>query len=227
MEQVALVVKQRAKTGKSVCRRERREGLIPGVVYGKSISPVAVSVPGKLFNTLIETKGHNVIVNLEVTGGEGKNVYTSIVKELQRDPVTDVISHLDFVNVDLTEEMETRVPIRFVGEAEGIKQGGIFEPLLRELEVLCLPSDIPQFIELNVSALTIGHSLHVEDIPVPEKVKILTPKQETVVTVSAPAAEEEVVVATPETLAEPEVIRAKKEEKPEEEPEVKAKEKKL
>lgn len=217
MEQVTLAVKQRVKTGKSNSRRERREGFIPGVVYGKEISPVAVSIPGKQFKTIIESKGQNVIVNLEVQYEKSTSSFTSIVKELQRDPVTDAISHLDFVNVSLTEEMETRVPVKFVGEAEGIKQGGILEPLLRELEVSCLPQDIPVFIEVNVSSLTIGHSLHVEDIPVPEKVKILTPKHETVVTVAAPAAEEEVAVAAaPETPAEPEVIRAKKEEKEEE-----------
>ncbi len=222
MDQVSLAVKKRDKTGKGFARQSRREGFIPGVVYGKAISSMSVSIPAKSFKTLLETKGHNVILNLEIQDEKGTQTITSILKELQREPVTDEISHLDFVNISLTEEMVTHVPIRFVGEAAGLKDGGIFEPLLRELEVSCLPQDIPSFIELDVSALTIGHSLHVSDIQVPDKVKILDGLQETVVTVAAPAAEEEVtaVAAAPVegvTPAEPELIRVKREEKEEEE----------
>lgn len=220
MDQVSLTVKKREKTGKGGSRKIRRDGFIPAVVYGKSLSPVAVSVPAKRFISLLEAKGHNVILNLEIEGEGG--AITSVLKELQREPVSDQISHLDFVNINLTEEMVVHVPLKFMGDAAGVKDGGIFEPLLRELEVSCLPTDIPSFIEVDVSALTIGHSLHVSDVKAPENVTVLTEAHETVVTIAAPAAEEEVaaVAAAPvegEASAEPELIRVKREEKEEEE----------
>lgn len=221
MDQVSLTIKKREQTGKGASRKVRREGFIPGIVYGKAISPIAVSVSAKPFELLLESKGRNIILNLEIETAKGNESITSILKDLQRDPVSDKITHLDFVNVSLTEEMVTNVPLRFIGEAAGIKDGGIFEPLLREIEVSCLPTDTPTYIEVDVSSLTIGHSLHVSDIKAPEKVKILADLHESIVTVAAPAKEEEIAVVAPvegeAVAAEPELIRVKREEKEKEE----------
>ncbi len=194
----------RETLGKGGARKARAAGQIPGVIYGHNETPVAVSVDGKEFEGALRShKGANAIVNLNVSG---KDV-TALIRDVQYHPLSRQIIHLDFQHISLTEQIEVEVSVHFVGLPIGVKDGGgILEHLVRELEVRCLPTSIPQSIDVDVTGLNIGENLHVRDIKV-EGFTIITDGDVTVAAVVAPAAEE---VATPAAgAAEPEVVGAK------------------
>jgi large subunit ribosomal protein L25 len=226
MSVIQLNGKRRETIGKGGARKARAAGQIPGVIYGHGEEPIAVAVDGREFSTVMRShKGGNAIVNLKV--GEGE--YTALVRDAQIDPLSRAILHLDFQHISLTETIEVEVPVHPVGIAVGVKDGGgILELITRMIEVRCLPTAIPAALDLDVSALEIGASLHVSDIKA-EGFTILTDPGTTVVTVVAPTVEEApapVEGAVPEaTTAEPEVVGAKGK-KEEGEAEEKEKEKK-
>ena len=213
MAVISLSGIRRESLGKGGARKARREGRIPGVLYGHGEAPIPVSVGARdLQIALRHHRGSNPIVNLAVGGSE----YTALIRDAQYDPVTHDVLHLDFQHISLTETIEVRVPVRLTGLAVGVKDsGGILETILRDLEVRCLPTAIPTSIEVDVSALAIGDSVHVRDLRIPD-VTILTDADATVATVVPPTVMEEkpaeVVVGEP-AAAEPEVIaKGKKEE---------------
>lgn len=210
MAVIQLNGKRREVLGKGGARKARAAGQIPGVIYGHGETPMAVMVDGREFSTAMRShKGGNAIVNLKVDGGE----FTALVRDAQVDPLSRAIVHLDFQHISLTETIEVEVPVHPVGIAIGVKDGGgILELITRQLEVRCLPTAIPAAIDVDVTALAIGASLHVSDIQA-EGFTILTDPETTVLTVVAPtveeapaAAEGEVAAAAP---AEPEVVGAK------------------
>lgn len=210
MAVIQLNGKRREVIGKGGARKARAAGQIPGVIYGHGETPMAVTVDGREFSTAMRThKGGNAIVNLKVDGGE----FTALVRDAQVDPLSRAIVHLDFQHISLTETIEVEVPVHPVGVAIGVKDGGgILELITRQLEVRCLPTAIPAAIDVDVTALAIGASIHVSDIRA-EGFTILTDPETTVLTVVAPtveeapaAAEGEVAAAAP---AEPEVVGAK------------------
>lgn len=210
MAVIQLNGKRREVIGKGGARKARAAGQIPGVIYGHGETPMAVTVDGREFSTAMRThKGGNAIVNLKVDGGE----FTALVRDAQVDPLSRAIVHLDFQHISLTETIEVEVPVHPVGVAIGVKDGGgILELITRQLEVRCLPTAIPAAIDVDVTALAIGASIHVSDIQA-EGFTILTDPETTVLTVVAPtveeapaAAEGEVAAAAP---AEPEVVGAK------------------
>lgn len=210
MAVIQLNGKRREVIGKGGARKARAAGQIPGVIYGHGETPMAVTVDGREFSTAMRThKGGNAIVNLKVDGGE----FTALVRDAQVDPLSRAIVHLDFQHISLTETIEVEVPVHPVGIAIGVKDGGgILELITRQLEVRCLPTAIPAAIDVDVTALAIGASIHVSDIQA-EGFTILTDPETTVLTVVAPtveeapaAAEGEVAAAAP---AEPEVVGAK------------------
>lgn len=225
MAVIALSGKRRERLGKGGARTSRREGLIPGVLYGHGETPVAVSVGARDFDLALRAhKGGNPIVNLAVEGSQ----YTALIRDVQYDPLTHLILHLDFQHISLTETIEVKVNVHLIGTPTGVKDGGgILETILREIEVRCLPTAIPASIDADVSALNIGDSIHVRDLSVPN-VEILTDSDATVATVVPPTVMEEKpaeAVAT-EVAAEPEVIaKGKKEEEAAAEAEEKGKEK--
>lgn len=219
MEKVNLKAKVREEAGKEAAKRLRRLGLIPAIVY-KGKRSLNLKISSKEFFEVIHTKaGENVIVNLQLEGdalpkGKGapsskKLSKTVIIKEIQYHSVKGDILHVDFNEISLTEKLTVKVPIAVKGEAEGIKEGGVLEHVLWEVEVECLPTQIPENVPVDVSPLKIGDSILVKDLRLPLEVKLLSDPEATVVTLAAPHIEEE--AAKPEEeMAEPEVIMEKK-----------------
>lgn len=219
MELVDLKVKLREEKGKSVSRKLRATGQIPAIFYGEKIKTVPLVVETKDFTAVVHTEaGANVLLNLKIEG-LGKNE-TAIIKDIQRDPLKDSFLHVDFMKIALDEKITTTVPVTVVGESPGVKEGGVLQHGLWEIEVEALPADLPEKFEVDVSGLDIGDSLRVSDLLQPKGVEILSGVEETVVSVVPPTVvkEEEVVE---EELVEPELVGA---EAAEEEKEVAEKE---
>ncbi|HOW35606.1 MAG TPA: 50S ribosomal protein L25 [Candidatus Omnitrophota bacterium] len=217
MEEIKLDVQVREKVGSRKIKSVRRENLIPAVIYGGKDKSTPIQVGRKEFEKIERAhRGANIIFRINVIKDE-KTVkdYPAIVKEIQHDPVSDKIKHIDFHHISLTEEIEVKVPIAAKGDPVGVKQdGGSLDHLLWEIEVSCLPTKIPQKIEIDVSNLKIHDSIYVKDLPLPEGVKTKHDLNAIVFTVVPPMKE-----ITPEAAAEaaaaptePEVIREKKEE---------------
>ena len=214
MPVIPLTGARREGLGKGGARKARAAGRIPAIIYGHGKAGIPVSVGARDFElALRHHKGGNPIVNLALEGSE----YTALIRDVQYDPLSRDILHLDFQHISLTETVEVRVGLRLIGLPVGVKDsGGILEHILRDIEVRCLPTAIPGAIELDVSALNIGDSIHVRDIQVPDVV-ILTDGDAAVATVVPPTVMEEKpaeeVVVTAEAATEPEVIaKGKKEE---------------
>lgn len=214
MDFVDLQAKVREEKGKELNKKLREEGLVPSIVYKKGEDTWSLKIDKKNFLKALHTEaGENVIIRLHIDGVKKKKERTVIIKELQRDPVKDSLLHVDFQEISLTETLKVKTPIAGKGEAIGVKQdGGVLQHVLWEIEVECLPTDIPEKIEVDVSNLKIGDSIHVKDIQAPEGVKILDDPEAVVFSVEHPKEVEEVVASSAEgELQEPEVIREKKE----------------
>lgn len=215
MERISLKANIREEVGKEAVKKLRRLGLIPAVVY-KDKDVLSIKVSSKDFLETIHTKaGENVVVDLQMEGaGKSKKSRTAIIKEIQYHPVKGDILHVDFNEISLTQTLTVKVPIAAKGEAEGIKEGGVLEHVLWELEVECLPTQIPENIPVDVSGLKIGDSILVKDLQMPSEVKVLADPEATVISLAVPRAEEAAEIAPGEEAQEPEVIMEKK---PEEE----------
>lgn len=211
----ALQGERRTEVGKGVARKLRRAGRIPAVYYGRGEEPIPLAVGLKDLQDVIErAEGSNVIVELRVDG-DGVADRKALIREIQRDPVGGRILHLDLQHISLTERIVVEVPVVLVGTAVGVKDGGgILEHLLREVEVECLPTDIPAKLEVDVSALQIGDSLHVSDLRA-DRVEIRTEADRTIATVVPPTVLEEAKPAEEVAAEEPELVKEKKEEAPE------------
>jgi large subunit ribosomal protein L25 len=197
MKQVALAAQKRENVGKEISKKLRKQGKIPAIIYGPGIDSLPIAVNFNEFEKVYNRyKGETVLYLLEVSNGETQK-YQCILKEFQRDPVTDRFIHLDFYAVSAENVLEIEVPIEFVGRPVGLTKGGILEVFLHELTVECLPTAIPDKIVVDISHLDLGDSLHVRDIKVPEGVKIKDRPEETVCTVVAE--EEEKVEGAEET----------------------------
>ena len=211
MERINLKANVREKLGKEAAKKFRHQGSIPAVVYkGKDVLNIKVSSKDLL--QAIHTKaGENVVVDLQVEGApkSKKTSRTAIIKEIQYHPVKGDILHVDFNEISLTESLSVKVPVAAKGEAEGIKEGGVLEHVLWELEVECLPTQIPENISVDVSHLKIGDSILIKDLQVPSGVKILGDPEATVISLAAPQVEIEEVKPEEEAV-EPEVIMEKK-----------------
>jgi large subunit ribosomal protein L25 len=202
--------------GKNEARRLRKSGSVPAIVYGAGKAPVSVAVdPKQVFRILKSDSGHNTIFNLELDGESTK----AMIVDWQTEPIKGSLLHLDLKRIAMDQVLVVTVPVLLKGEAIGVKtQGGIMEQLLREVEIECLPGDIPAHIDVDVTNMEFGHVLRVKDLPHGEgKVKFLTPEEQPVAHVvsvkeiveAAPAEGAEAVAATP---AEPEVIKKGKQE---------------
>jgi large subunit ribosomal protein L25 len=205
MSVIQLKGQRREAIGKGGARKARAAGHIPAVVYGHGETPMPLTIEAREFELAMRThKGGNAIVNLAVTGASD---VTALVRDVQYDPVSREVLHLDFQHISLTEEITVEVPVHFVGVPTGVKDGGgILEHLVRELEIRCLPTAIPPRIDVDVTALAVGQNLHVRDISA-TGFTIVTDGDVTVAAVVAPAAEEAAPVAA--AAAEPEVVGAK------------------
>jgi large subunit ribosomal protein L25 len=210
MTEIVVTAAPRTETGKSLNRRLRGRGLVPGIVYGASKQSVAVSVsPKDLLGVL--KKGENTLFDLEVEGSRRK----VIVKEYQLEPVKGTLLHADFYEVALDRPIEITVHVELTGVPVGVKvEGGILDFVSRELDVECLPGDIPEKIVVDVSELALGKHLRVTDVQPPPRVTILTDPEVVVAHVVAKRAEEvaaapalEAAAAVPAAETEPEVIK--------------------
>jgi large subunit ribosomal protein L25 len=225
MPEIVVAAESRTDTGKNVNRRLRAKGLIPGVLYGAKKKPVPVAVsPHEIASILRSSSGSNTLFELDL-GGSKKKV---ILKEFQMEPVKGKLIHADFYEVALDRTLEVKVHIELRGTPVGVKtQGGIVDFVTRDLEIECLPMDIPDKIDVDISHLELGKHLRVSDLKLPEKLKLLTDPEVVVAHVVAPRAEEEVAPAAAAegveaaAATEPEVIKKGKtvEEGAEEKPE--------
>jgi large subunit ribosomal protein L25 len=222
MQQILIEGKLRNARGKNAMRRLRREGAVPGVLYGGKAEPLALVLDARQLAPLFRTEaGHNALLTVKL---EGHAEQLALLKDWQRDPLDEDLLHVDLLRVDKNVRMRVRVPVHTHGDPVGVKQqGGIFEVVSREVEIECLPGDIPEEFRLDVSALTIGKQLRFSDLPLdPAKMKLISEARIVVAHVVAPRKEEEVApeaaaAAAGAAPAEPEVIKkGKKEEEGEE-----------
>ena len=228
MEIRELTVMPREGVGKSVARRLRRSGKTPGILYGGA-SPVNIAVdPREVFRIIHGHEGSTQL--LRVTFAGSKDSRMVILRDIQLDPVSEDLVHVDLQEVNMDKPIQVTVALHHVGEPIGVRDTqGILEMVLREIQVSCLPANIPEDIKADVSNLAIGDVLTVDELVVPEGVRVLTDKAQAVATVAPPAAEEvaapvaAVVGAVAAAPAEPEVLT---ERKPKEEAEVEDKDKK-
>jgi large subunit ribosomal protein L25 len=213
MEMRELTIKQRDGVGKGPAKRLRRSGLVPATLYGGA-SPVNIAVPPKDILRLIH--GHEGSTQLfRVTFEGSADGKMAIIRDMQFDPVSEHLIHVDLQEVAMDRAIQVSVAIHHVGEAVGVKESqGILEMVLREVRVSCLPGNIPQYVEADVTNLNIHDVFTVKDLKVPEGVRVLNDPNQAVVTVAPPAAEEvaapTVAVATEAAAAEPEVLTERK-----------------
>jgi large subunit ribosomal protein L25 len=183
MAEQKLVAEPRTDSGKGVARKLRAAGRVPGVLYGAGVESTPLSVDSKeLFHVLHTGAGSNVLVDLIVDGEE----HLAIPRDVQRDHIHGRFIHLDFLAVRRDERIHISVPVRIIGESVGVKAGGVVEHHLWELEVECLPGDVPDAIEADITELEIGMSLRVRDLVAPAGATILTNSEESVVAVQQP-----------------------------------------
>ena len=212
MSDLVLEVEERTSLGKNESRRLRRSGLIPGVLYGsgKRNFPVTVS-PRHVDKILQSEAGENTLLDLRLKGQDTQR--KAMIREVQIDPVSSQVVHVDFIRIEMDQKLQIHVPVRTAGVAPGVKdEGGILEIVQRTLEVECLPADIPEHVEIDISGLAIGDQVRVGDLALGDKVLLLQAADMVVVTLVTPKAEEEVEEVVEEGEgAEPEVIGKGKE----------------
>ena len=212
---VVLKSARRAEVGSGVARRLREAGSIPAVYYGRGEAPIPLTVHAKELESILHgDAGSNVIVDLKVEGDAAAD-RKALLREIQRHPVKGNILHIDLQHISLSERITVEVPVVLLGTPTGVKDGGgILEHLLREVEVECLPTDIPEKLTVDVSHLNIGDSVHVSDL-VAEKATIRTEAERTVASVVPPTVLEEVKPAETAQV-EPELVTKEKGEEEEE-----------
>ncbi|VAX32046.1 LSU ribosomal protein L25p [hydrothermal vent metagenome] len=214
MERITLSAEHRTEAGKGIARSLRRQGYMPAVIYraGKA-TPIKLKKQD-IVNFLNSTMGEQVMVNLQFSDG---NLRLALLKDYQVDPVKGELLHTDFYEVSLKERVRVTVSIVLTGEPVGVKkEGGILQQAHSELEIECLPDIIPSHLEIDVSGLKVGHSLHVSDLSLQEGIKVFDNPEEVIATVIAPAMEVEAVATEEAETAEPEVIKKGKKEEAEE-----------
>ncbi len=200
MSENVLAVELRDGTGKGVTRKIRRAGRVPAVIYGHGKATLSLSLDPKSLESILKASdaGVNTLIGLE--GDSAISGKTVLVKELQRDPVDGFLMHADLFEVDPEEKIAISVPVHVVGIAEGITMGGILDHALREVELECLPSAIPDAIELDVTALSLGDSIHVRDLVVGAGISVRTHEELPVVSVILPTVVEEEPEVSDEAL---------------------------
>ncbi len=211
MSEITLTAKKRDKSTKGKLHQLRREGKVPGVYYARGNEPILFYVSNIDLKPLIYTSETH-IVNLKL---DDEKSLQCIIKDTQFDPVSEKVLHIDFQGVTLGEELELQVPVVFFGQAKGIKEGGLLQQYLHKLTIGCLPRNIPEKIEVDITDLELGNSIYVKDISF-ENIRILNSEEAIVVSVLVPkVSEEEAETVAGEKAEEPEVISKGKSDKEE------------
>jgi large subunit ribosomal protein L25 len=214
MEEYTLKVEPRDETGKGAARRLRREGLMPAIIYRAGGSESIKMDRKDLVRFIRSTMGVQKMVNLEFPDGSSK---LAIMKDFQVDPARGELLHTDFYEVSLKEKVRITVPVVLNGEPIGVKvEKGVLQQVISEVEIECLPDRIPPHIDVDITDLRAGHSIHVSDLSVSEDVRIVTNPEEVIATVTVQAVEAGEAVTEEEETAEPEVIKKGKKEEEEE-----------
>ncbi|MEZ5304457.1 MAG: 50S ribosomal protein L25 [Verrucomicrobiales bacterium] len=171
MSQAAVLqASKRARTGSSLLKQMRREGFVPAVMYGRAVEPVNLKVATKAITDMLRaSETDNVLLTLEIEGG-GKQM--ALIQDVQQDPLTSAIIHVDFHAVSQNEKIHAMVPVHLSGDAIGVKNGGLMDHQVHEIEVHCLPKDLPESLTLDVANIGIGEAAHVRDIPLPDGVEV-------------------------------------------------------
>jgi large subunit ribosomal protein L25 len=201
-ERLKLVVREREQLGSRDSRRLRRQGLVPGILYGGGKKPHAFVVPERELRSVLTTSaGLHAILDVVLDGQ--KTVHPSVLKDFQQDALRGKITHIDLHEVRLDQPIQTAVAVHLVGESPGVKEGGVLTQVTREIHVVALPTSIPEHLEADVSSLSIGDALRLADLPAPPDVMFLDDLDETVLaTVAAPRVEIEEEVEELEEGAE-------------------------
>jgi len=189
VETLEIQVDARDPGGKRTARRLRRSGKIPGILYGTKTQAVALEFNKKEFSSRVAGLEGSHLVRLK-SSATALADKVALVKEMQHHPITGEVVHADLYEVDLTAKIRVHVPLHFVGKAVGVVRGGILQPIVREIEVECLPMDIPEFFNVEVSELDIGNSVHIEALPMPEGIKAIYESNLALVAVVPPTVEE-------------------------------------
>ena len=193
MEKIDLQASLRETVGNGPARVLRQAGRIPAILYGRNTEPVLLSVNSKeLEQVLGKGSFGQFILNLVIQNGK-KVTKAAMIKELQTHPVSGQLIHIDFYEIDMKRQIKVMVPVVTTGKSIGVEEGGMLNIVRRELEVFCLPGDIPESFEIDISEMTIGDSVHIEDIPLGDNVEVAADVNYTVVTVLSPKVEEEEV----------------------------------
>lgn len=216
MQRFNLEVESRKESGKGAARRIRRSGRIPAVLYGEGKATSLTMDPAHLIRLLQSVSGENALVNLTIKRPEGRETQsTAILRDFQMDPVTREILHADLFEISMNKSLRLRIPVEETGLSPGVKEGGLLQHNLREIEIECLPANIPDQIEVDISVLGIGESIHVRDLAVGEGITILEDPDLTVISVAAPISDEKLesllTGATEPETKEPEVVAKGKE----------------
>ncbi len=211
MEKVLLNAKKRTQIDKAARSLLRREGKIPAVFYSKHHEPIPVEVEERLVNPMVFTsKTHLITLSVDKD-----KEFECIIKDVQFDPVTDRIVHVDFLGLQKDEKIQLEIPVQLVGSAIGIKEGGVLQHMLHKILIECFPSDIPAHIEIDITDLKLGQAIHISDLK-PEKYTILNSEESMIASVTHPRVEKEAApVEESAEPAEPEVIAKGKQDKEE------------
>ena len=214
MERPVLTAEIREGVGKEKAKKLRAKGQIPAIFYGPRSQTIPLVIDSKELSKALQTEaGENVLIDLDIRKGAQSDRKVVMLKDIQIDPLQRITLHTDFYEVAMDERVTVEVPVHLVGKPEGTKMGGILEQVRRMIQVQCFPGDIPKSVDIDVSLLKIGDSIHIQDIHV-EKAKILFDTNFTIATVVPPVVEEKVVeAAAPEAVEGAEVKEKEEEEK--------------
>jgi large subunit ribosomal protein L25 len=211
MERPILTAEIREGVGKEKAKKLRAKGLIPAIFYGPRSQTIPLVIDSKELAKVLQTEaGENVLIDLDIRKGAQADRKVVMVKDIQIDPLQMIALHTDFYEVAMDEMVIVEVPVHLVGKPEGTKVGGILDQIRRVIQIQCLPGNIPKSIDVDVSPLKIGDSIHVQDIQV-EKAKIISDTNFTIATVVPPVVEEKVVEAVAPEVAEGAEVKEKEE----------------
>lgn len=219
MKELEIVAQKRDKMGKESARASRKSGWVPAVLYGKGIDTISLMVEEKNARRILRNDGSHSLINLTVEGGAKAENFLTLIGNVQRDPFQKELLHLDFHLVKLDEKVHITVPIVLHGEPVGVKQGGVLEQVLWEVDVKALPRELPEHIEVDIAKLGLDESIHVKDLQVSAGIEIDAEADEPVVVIHSPKTAEEpgeeLLIGEP-TRQEPELVSRKGKEKEEE-----------
>lgn len=217
MQKIEIQSERRNDAGKGFARRLRAQGKIPAVLYGAGASTLLTLDPKEVAKILRSASGENTLITLQISGEadekKGAASRIAILRDFQRDPITGKVLHADLFEISMDEPISVKVPVEVIGSIPaGVKEGGVLQHNIREVEVRCLPSLIPDHIQIDASGLGIGQSIHIKDVHLEEGIEITDDPEQVLVSVAAPISEaklEELLTTTPKEGKEPEVVGKK------------------